>query len=258
MELEKSIVYGPMRSRRFGWDLGINLLPIGEKLCAFDCVYCQYGFTGPFRNEHFAFPSAADIIPAWNQQLHRAQRNGIDITHTTISGNGEPTMHPHFERLIPDLVSWRDKTFPFIRIALLSTGYRSGDPKIRSAMQMVEEPIVKFDTGDPEKWLKLNRPLVPLSLSELIENLKTFQRVILQTMFVKGWNDSREDLTLWRKCLNDIRPSAVQIYTIQRTPADPSLIPVDNGFLSKVSVETAQILGMKIDYFTNEEERIFS
>ena len=249
MQLEKSSVYGPIWSRRFGWDIGINLLPTDRKICSFNCVYCQYGFTGPLRNTHFAFPSAPDIIPALNQQILSCAKNGIQITHTTISGNGEPIMHPQFERFIPELISWRDKNFPFIKIALLSTGYRVKNSRIRAAMQMVDEPVVKFDTGDPGKWLKLNQPIVPFSFQEFVNDLKAFKRLILQTMFVKGWNDSADDLMLWRKCLKEIRPSSVQIYTIQRAPADPALTPVENEFLRKVSSETASILQMKIDYF---------
>ncbi len=158
-------------------------------------------------------------------------------------------MHPQFDRLIPELISWRDKNFPFVRIALLSTGYRAKDLKIRSAMQMVDEPIVKFDSGDPEKWLRFNQPLVPFLFHEFVNDLKRFKRLILQTMFVKGWNDSADDLMLWRNCLKEIQPSAVQIYTIQREPADSTLIPVDNEFLLKVADETAQSLQMNIDYF---------
>jgi wyosine [tRNA(Phe)-imidazoG37] synthetase (radical SAM superfamily) len=112
---------------------------------------------------------------------------------------------------------------------------------------------VKFDTGDSEKWLKFNRPVVPFSLYEFVDDLKRFKRVILQTMFVKGWNDSADDLVLWRNCLKEIRPSAVQIYTIQRAPADPTLIPVENEFLFKVSTETVKILQVKIDHFISEE-----
>ncbi len=43
--LQQKIVYGPVNSRRLGRSLGINLLPISTKICTFNCVYCQYGWT---------------------------------------------------------------------------------------------------------------------------------------------------------------------------------------------------------------------
>ena len=40
------IVYGPVRSRRLGLSLGVNLLPLEAKLCTFDCIYCECGWNG--------------------------------------------------------------------------------------------------------------------------------------------------------------------------------------------------------------------
>jgi len=35
------VVYGPVRSRRLGVSLGVNLLPAGLKVCNMNCAYCQ-------------------------------------------------------------------------------------------------------------------------------------------------------------------------------------------------------------------------
>jgi wyosine [tRNA(Phe)-imidazoG37] synthetase (radical SAM superfamily) len=43
--LQRGIIYGPVPSRRLGRSLGINLLPTDHKLCSFNCLYCQYGWT---------------------------------------------------------------------------------------------------------------------------------------------------------------------------------------------------------------------
>jgi hypothetical protein len=37
------IVFGPVRSRRLGWSLGINNVP--HKTCSYACIYCQVGAT---------------------------------------------------------------------------------------------------------------------------------------------------------------------------------------------------------------------
>ena len=39
------IVFGPVKSRRFGVSLGINLLPLSYKYCTFNCIYCECGWT---------------------------------------------------------------------------------------------------------------------------------------------------------------------------------------------------------------------
>ena len=246
MKLENQIVYGPVQSRRFGWDFGINLLPSEQKICSYDCVYCQYGHTPAFRNSRFHFPSASDVIRAWDEKLRSAEARGLIIRHSTISGNGEPTMHPYFARIMEDLIAWRNANHPRMRLALLSTGYRAGNARIRNAMELVDELVVKFDAGNVAMWNRLDRPLVPLSFSRLIQNLKKFRKLILQCMFVKGWNDSKGEIRTWQQRIKEIRPKAVQIYTISRIPAISSLQAVDDDFLRQTAIETQSIVGVPV------------
>ena len=44
--LFNDIIFGPVRSRRLGLSLGVNLLPVESKLCSFDCIYCECGWNG--------------------------------------------------------------------------------------------------------------------------------------------------------------------------------------------------------------------
>ena len=37
------VIFGPVKSRRLGISLGVNLLPTDGKLCSFDCIYCECG-----------------------------------------------------------------------------------------------------------------------------------------------------------------------------------------------------------------------
>ena len=43
--LYDNFIFGPIHSRRLGLSLGINLLPIDCKLCSFNCIYCECGWT---------------------------------------------------------------------------------------------------------------------------------------------------------------------------------------------------------------------
>ena len=43
--LFNKIIFGPINSRRLGNSLGINLLPIENKFCNFNCIYCECGWT---------------------------------------------------------------------------------------------------------------------------------------------------------------------------------------------------------------------
>jgi len=249
MQVEKSVVYGPVNSRRFGWDLGINLLPINRKLCTFDCIYCQYGYSLPLRNEQLRFPQISEIISAWEKEIQLARQNGIPLKHTTLSGNGEPTMHPDFVNVVAEIVRWRNQNAPEMKLALLSNGYRLQDPEIRNSIQQVDEPIVKLDSAIPEKLRLINRPLTDYSLSRLIENLQKCGRIIVQTMFIKGWNHERWDLLHWQNALLQIRPESVQIYTVARDTALPGLCALGEGELLRIAKETTRLLNIPVQAF---------
>jgi wyosine [tRNA(Phe)-imidazoG37] synthetase (radical SAM superfamily) len=221
MHLESELVYGPVYSRRFGWDLGINLLPFDRKLCTFDCIYCQYGFTRPIQSGEAYFPEPKEIIVQWSDAIQRCKFSGLKISHTTISGNGEPTMHPHFSEMISELIKWRNQNAPEFKLAVLSNGYRIHTGRIREALQLVDDPIIKLDSASPEKIKTINAPLFELDLHQFIEDLKKFDHIIIQTMFIKGLNDSPEDLQHWTAALKKIRPTEVQIYTVSRSTPVP-------------------------------------
>ena len=54
--LYPSPIFGPVRSRRLGLSLGINLLPADGKLCSFDCIYCECGLNAE-RRPNLKMPS---------------------------------------------------------------------------------------------------------------------------------------------------------------------------------------------------------
>jgi wyosine [tRNA(Phe)-imidazoG37] synthetase (radical SAM superfamily) len=249
MQLERSAVYGPVKTRRFGWDLGINLLPIDRKVCTFDCVYCQYGATSPFVNERLDFPTLEQILSEWQRKIITCVELGIDIQHTTLSGNGEPTMHPQFNQVVPELVRWRDKNARQIRLAILSNGYRLHDPAVRSAMQLLDEPVVKLDSGIPEKFQKINKPLTKTSFIHFYQHLRECRGLIIQTMFIKGWNDGMEDLIAWQNALSMIRPIASQIYTVTRDTVVPGLTPLSAAELSRIAADATRVTGVPVRAF---------
>ena len=101
------IVFGPIRSRRLGSSLGVNLLPLEGKLCNFDCVYCECGWNKDGRTGG-NFPPLADIEAALEKKMSEAASEGVAIDSITFSGNGEPTIHPDFPQVIDITLKLRD------------------------------------------------------------------------------------------------------------------------------------------------------
>lgn len=132
LSLQRGVIYGPVDSRRLGRSLGINLLPTGYKLCAFDCIYCQYGRTKVLtaKAEEHPFPTVEVVL----RKVEEALRQVPDLNYLTFSGNGEPTLHPYFVELVKDVIHLRDKLRPEVKSAILSNSALVGREEVREAL----------------------------------------------------------------------------------------------------------------------------
>ena len=63
-----SPIFGPIKSRRLGISLGINLLPGDGKVCTFDCIYCECGFNAERRPKE-KMPTRHEVAHALEQKL---------------------------------------------------------------------------------------------------------------------------------------------------------------------------------------------
>jgi len=255
MPLHEGIVYGPVRSRRLGRSLGINLTPAHLKLCSFNCSYCQYGWSEHSRRasepafEHW--PSAATVAKAVGVALRSLIAQGDRIDRLTLAGHGEPTMHPKFREVVAALRKVRDELVPGVPLAVLSNASTLERADVREALAEIDERYMKLDAGDTATLRSVNGS--PLTIEQLVSGLKKVPDIVIQAMFVKdrtGRVDNTGDLTVinWVGALDRIRPKGVQIYTIDRTPAFPYLQPVPAARLREI-VQRVRLAGFPCDVY---------
>lgn len=227
-ELHKSPIFGPVKSRRLGLSLGINLMPGDGKICTFDCIYCECGFNKE-RIPTLPRPAREEIKVALGNKLREMAKAGTLPDVLTFSGNGEPTAHPHFAGIIDDTIELRDKYCPNARVSVLSNATFIGKTDVREALMKVDNNILKLDTVCMEYIKMVDRPLQRhYDIREVIENMKKFNgHIIIQTMFMRGLlngtdidNTSGKYVETWLNAIKEICPQQVMIYTIDRdTPA---------------------------------------
>lgn len=248
------IIFGPVKSRRLGVSLGINLLPVKRKVCNFNCVYCECGWTGDIENSTGSLPSRQDVYKALDEKLRKMKKEGSAPDVITYAGNGEPTLHPDFPGIIDDSIELRNKYFPEAKVAVLSNSTGIHKPRIREALIKVDQNILKLDSALGATIRMHNRPLVTVDVNNLIEDLASFNgKVIIQTLFVRGRYDGHTidnttpgELDAWLKAIERIKPSEVMIYTISRdTPAGSELekVPMKElneiaGLVGKLGIKT--------------------
>lgn len=221
-----SPIFGPVKSRRLGISLGINLLPGDGKVCTFDCIYCECGFNADHRPKA-SMPTRPEVAAALERRLQDMKQNGPHPDVLTFAGNGEPTANPEFPSIIDDTLRLRDKYFPEAKVSVLSNATMITRPKVHEALMRVDNNIQKLDTVSEEYISRTDRPTGHYDLRKTIEALKAFNgHVIIQTMFMKGGeadNTSDAYVEPWLKVVAEIKPQKVMIYTIDRETPDRSL-----------------------------------
>ena len=218
-----SPIFGPVRSRRLGISLGINLLPGDGKVCTFDCIYCECGFNATHRS-HTPLPTREEVRQALEAQLVAMQREGTAPDVLTFAGNGEPTIHPRFSEIIDDTIALRDKYFPKAKVSVLSNATLIGRPAVFEALKKVDNNILKLDTVNEDYIARVDRPNDAYKLQDIIECMKAFNgALVVQTMFMKGIvdgvsvdNTGDEYVLPWLETVKAIAPREVMIYTIDR------------------------------------------
>lgn len=236
------IIFGPVKSRRLGASLGINLLPISGKFCNFNCIYCECGWSGE-SGQGTKLPSREDIRSHLEKKLIEIRKEGAPLDKITFAGNGEPTIHPEFIGIIADTIAIRDRIVPGVKIAVLSNASRLDKPEIFAALGQIDMNILKLDSAFERTVKLINHPPAGYSVDRVIDGMIRYNgRFILQTLFLRGAfegeqvnNSSEEEVSAWLEVVKRVRPEMVMIYTIARdTPID-TIQKIDPEILDKIA-----------------------
>ncbi len=248
--IKQNIVYGPVLSRRLGISLGINLLPVSKKICTFDCLYCECGWTevninGSIKN--YDYPELKDIKDALVSAL---SNNYHSIDHITFAGNGEPTLHPDFSLIVDEVITIRNKFLPESKIAILSNSTTLKNVNILEALKKLDLRIMKLDAGNQETFKIYNRSVIEIKISDIIEGLMNLKEIVIQSLFTKGkcGNYNNKNISDWINLLLKIKPKSVQIYSLDRSYPSDDILPLNTKELTEIQSELEKY-NIKVEVF---------
>lgn len=247
--MQSGTIYGPIFSRRFGRSLGINLLSTKRKVCSFNCIYCEYGSACVVESsdEKVDFPSASDVLIA----VEKAMKKPRTIEYLTLSGNGEPTLHPEFAYIVEGIVWLRNKLRPDSKMAILSNGSRITDPGVFSALQRFDMPMMKLDAGDEDTFHTINRPASTIDFDEVVRGYRLLPTLMVQSMLIDGhifnaWGDAYE---AWVCLLAKLQPIEVHIYSVERPTAEENVVSVTSSRLRQIEGDLRKRFGLVVKAF---------
>ncbi len=237
-------VFGPVHSRRLGYSLGINLLPVDSKICSFNCVYCECGWN-PEANFDAVISKHETVVKDLERRLTEIKQNNEPLDVLTFAGNGEPTMHPKFLEIVDDVVALRNQYCPGIKIAVLSNSTMLWNPRVTIALKKIDMPILKLDSAIESTFWVLNNPHSAFKFEKHIANIKKFKyNHIIQTMFLRGVvnnviidNTTKTEVDELIKILKELNPEKVMIYSLDRQPPARNLIKIDAEELESIALK---------------------
>ncbi|UCH77294.1 MAG: radical SAM protein [Candidatus Coatesbacteria bacterium] len=251
LELQKTIIYGPIASRRLGPSLGINLSSTTANVCSFDCVYCQYGPT----TRHLASAAGAeDMFPSCDEvaEALAAALPGIDPPgYLTFSGNGEPTLHPEFPAIVEAVRDVRDRLCPEAKVAVLSNSSMVGEERTRAALARVDLPIMKLDVGSAAAFEAINVPAPGVKFEDIVAGLEAMKHFVAQSCFVADNPGNADDGAVadYVRIVGIVRPAAVQIYTTDRPVARAGVRMVPRERLAGIARRVCEEAGIPAEIY---------
>jgi wyosine [tRNA(Phe)-imidazoG37] synthetase (radical SAM superfamily) len=253
---ENRFVYPVVSRRAGGLSLGINLNP--DKVCNFDCIYCQVDRTTTSETRFVAtrqlieeleltielvlsgelFQNAPwDMIPAPLRVLR-------DIA---FSGDGEPTTYRNFDEIVALCAETKQRYgLSGVKMVLITNASMFHRPAVQRGLEILDanqgEIWAKLEAGTEEYFRLVDRTTIPFQ--RILDNITAAARIrplVIQALFMRidGQPPSAEEFDAFCERLVEIvraggQIKLVQIYTVARPPAEASVAPLTDDEVDRL------------------------
>jgi wyosine [tRNA(Phe)-imidazoG37] synthetase (radical SAM superfamily) len=220
------IAFGPVRSRRLGWSLGINNVP--PKTCTYSCVYCQLGATDQSCLNRAAYFAPETVEAAVAARLAECRVAGQPVDYSTFVPDGEPTLDRNLGIAIQSVAALGQ------RVAVITNGSLLWRDDVRAELAAADLVSIKVDTVDDDTWHQINRPIGSLRLATVLDGMRRFAAVyrgdlLTETMLVAGINDNERTMRETATFVSALEPMRAYVAIPTRAPAEGWVRPPAAG-----------------------------
>jgi wyosine [tRNA(Phe)-imidazoG37] synthetase (radical SAM superfamily) len=241
-------VYPVISRRSQGLSIGVNLNP--DKICNFDCVYCQVDRRIPGETH---FVGLAELLRELETLLRLGATGALfergkfretppalrRLNDIAFSGDGEPTTHRNIDEVVAACAALKRRLgLDTVRMVLITNASMFHRPHVREALKTLDanqgEIWAKLEAGTEAYFRLIDR--TPIPFRQIVGNIAAAAQVrpiVIQSLFLRfqGAGPPTEELEAYCERLNEIAASGgqirlVQVYTVARRPADPAVQPL--------------------------------
>ena len=268
--LDNRFVYTVVSPRARGLSVGINMNP--DKVCNFDCVYCEVKRDATSRGARLD----VEVMASELQQTIELVQSGrirqrpnysglpdelLKLRHVALSGDGEPTLCPNFTEAVEAVVHLRAcGHVPFYKLALITNASGLDRPEVGTGLNLLtprDEVWAKLDAGTPDYIQRVNRP--DCSMEKVFGNILRLARkrpVIIQSLFpsMKGESPPAPEIDAYVQRLRDFKEAGAQIPLVQIYSATR---PTAQSECSHLPLRTLYSIAQRVREATGLEAEVF-
>lgn len=264
-------VYPVVSRRSRGLSIGINLNP--DKVCNFDCVYCEVDRVTPPRTRtvnllqvRAELVTLIDLALSGELSLDPKFSEAGALTRTVrdiaFSGDGEPTMVHNFDECVQLAADVRrSRKLDATRLVLITDAAGLDKQSVRNGLAIMDrnngEIWAKLDAGTAEYFAAVNRSSI--RFDRILTNLtRTAQErpIIIQSLFLRLHGNAMPDVEFEAYCdrLTDITRAGgkiqeVHLYTIARPTPEPWATRLEASTLDSMAERIRRRTGLSVATF---------
>jgi wyosine [tRNA(Phe)-imidazoG37] synthetase (radical SAM superfamily) len=264
-----TFVYPVISRRSGGLSIGVNLNP--DKVCNFDCIYCEVDRKTPgkvtqvdlsqMRDEliamiRFARDGGLAHEPKFEELPPFIVRNVKDIA---FSGDGEPTMINNFDECVKTVAEVkRAEGLDQTKIVLITDAAGLDTGTVKRGLEIMDqnEGVIwgKLDAGTEAYYRLVNRTTVKFEriLNNLTETAK-IRPITIQSLFLKvhGEPMPAAELAAYSQRLNAITEAGgkieeVHLYTVARPTPEEFATRLTREELESMAAEVRKNTGLTV------------
>lgn len=244
-------VYPVLSRRSGGISIGVNLNL--DKVCNFDCVYCQVNRSEPGEKEFVELERLAAELDAMVQRVvsgrifdeppfQNAPPELRRLNDIALSGDGEPTTYRNFDQVAAVCAEVRRRHgLDDLKLVLITNATMFHRPHVERGLAILDaangEIWAKLDAGTEEYYRVVARSVVPFR--RILDNLLLAAQarpIVIQSLFMRihGEPPSAAEQEAFCDRLNEItsgggRIKLVQVHTVARPPAETWVAALSNA-----------------------------
>lgn len=250
-------VYPVVSRRAGGLSIGVNLNL--DKVCNFNCVYCQVNRSEPGEKQFVGLQRLAAELDAMveciasgriydDPKFRQTPESLRRLNDIALSGDGEPTSYRNFDEVARVCAEVRRRRgLDDVKLVLITNASMFHRPRVQRGLEILDaangEIWAKLDAGTEEYYRLVARTSIPFR--RILDNLLAAARarsIVIQSLFMRihGQPPPAGEQAAYCDRLSEITAGGgqiklVQVHTIARPPAESYVTALSNEELDALA-----------------------